>query len=735
MREEITCNHFLDALGDPDFALKIRERQPADLDSALRIALQLEVWKQDMNRHRDTARPERGRNVREISNRKPTEPTLEAMHKDLERVKKYLEFDRGPPRNPNSGGFSSDRRPDLIRHTAPSAYHAGRAPGSAATTAWSSSGQNAAGRGQRPSTYHPSVSARPPIGNGYRNGNFYRPPDPNSGCFYCGDPAHRAGDCTVSSASQQQPEPPPTPRPQPPTQQQPQRDVRPVKDHSNKQEKTCIWVKYREHKLSALIDTGSDISIAGESLADNMGWKVHPHHVKEVSVANNDTMTILGAAHVTLSVAGHDVESEILIASELDGLILGIDWLRSLGSIWWDFDQERIKFGRRDWVKLRKEATRPSKTDVYKSGPNRRSDKRGRSSFEQAKNCLPFAKRDRRTDQKQEDVIHLRRRRHLFKKALKDKGQHTTITGSITNCRQSLKPQHPDTESPSDKDIDNRNTMTVERPDETTMSSLLSHLPHRTRKFLEENTSPASKVRLLESGNVRPVPTMCAWSLWGREGTGNRADIIINEIKADVRENSCVGKEGRQRPGVAQNENFLCVRRCTVIDAGEGHQKQEAQSVNPSVESGETSIFEEEGHQKSVNSPVEYNTCCSSTLFPVSQSGSRPAVVKTEFPGEDRTSAKVDQIQHSYLGPEVVSDCDTQHQVIRFDIKRQKHQQFSSEAAAYVSEDSHRGSSMRQSSDFNPIKGTESNGNSTEEASKQFVFQRHTQGHDIVDHR
>jgi len=293
-----------------------------------------------MNRHRDTARLERGRNVREISNRKPTEPTLEAMHKDLETVKKYLEFDRGPPRNPNNGGFSSNRRPDVIRHTVPSSYRAGRAPGSAATTAWSSSGQNAAGRGQRPSTYHPSVSARPPIGNGYRNGNFYRPPDSNSGCFHCGDPAHRARDCTVSSAAQRQPDPLPMPRPQPPTQQQPQIDVRPVKDHSNKQEKTCIWVKYRQHKLSALIDTRSDISIAGENLTDNMGWKIHPHHVKEVSVANNDTMTILGAAHVTLSVAGHDVESEILIAPELDGLILGIDWLRSQGSIWWDFDKE-----------------------------------------------------------------------------------------------------------------------------------------------------------------------------------------------------------------------------------------------------------------------------------------------------------------------------------------------------------------------------------------------------------
>jgi len=43
-RETIACDYFIDALVDPDFALKVRERSPANLDSALRIALQLEVW-------------------------------------------------------------------------------------------------------------------------------------------------------------------------------------------------------------------------------------------------------------------------------------------------------------------------------------------------------------------------------------------------------------------------------------------------------------------------------------------------------------------------------------------------------------------------------------------------------------------------------------------------------------------------------------------------------------------
>ena len=162
----------------------------------------------------------------------------------------------------------------------------------------------------------------------------------------------------------------------------------------------------------------------------------------------------------------------------------------------------------------------------------------------------------------------------------------------------------------------------------------------------------------------------------------------------------CCGKEGRQR-----NENFPCVRHRTEADGGEGHQEQETQSVNPSIESGEVNDFGDEGHQKCVNSQVEYNTSFCSTLFPVSPSGSRHLVAKTEFPGEDRASAKVDQIQHLYLGPGVVNTCGTQHQVIRFDGRSdyagwQEHQMFSSKNIKCSSKSFSQGSRGTELSNF-----------------------------------
>jgi len=66
-------------------------------------------------------------------------------------------------------------------------------------------------------------------------------------------------------------------------------------------------------------------------------------------------MTILGAVRVALVVTGRSVKSEILIAPDFDGLLLGINWLCSQGRFRWDFDKGRIKFGKQDWIKLREE--------------------------------------------------------------------------------------------------------------------------------------------------------------------------------------------------------------------------------------------------------------------------------------------------------------------------------------------------------------------------------------------
>ena len=66
-------------------------------------------------------------------------------------------------------------------------------------------------------------------------------------------------------------------------------DVLPIRE---KHVKTCIELKYGGQQISALLDTGSDVSIAGEDVARKYGWVVHDHPTKNVKIANDEEMII-----------------------------------------------------------------------------------------------------------------------------------------------------------------------------------------------------------------------------------------------------------------------------------------------------------------------------------------------------------------------------------------------------------------------------------------------------------
>jgi len=58
----MACDYFIDALGNANFAVKVCERFPKDLDTELRVALQLEVWSKDVDQS-----TRRERRIREIA--------------------------------------------------------------------------------------------------------------------------------------------------------------------------------------------------------------------------------------------------------------------------------------------------------------------------------------------------------------------------------------------------------------------------------------------------------------------------------------------------------------------------------------------------------------------------------------------------------------------------------------------------------------------------------------------
>jgi len=85
-REEIACDHFTNALSDPDFALKVKERTPKSLDEALNVALRLEAWEKSVKHSRqDDDRTDRPRQKARSAGKTDT-PTVSQSPKPDARV-------------------------------------------------------------------------------------------------------------------------------------------------------------------------------------------------------------------------------------------------------------------------------------------------------------------------------------------------------------------------------------------------------------------------------------------------------------------------------------------------------------------------------------------------------------------------------------------------------------------------------------------------------------------------
>jgi len=118
---------------------------------------------------------------------------------------------------------------------------------------------------------------------------------------------------------------------------------------------TCITLRYKKRRISAIVNTGSDLTLAGTETAKKYHWKVRSCELTSVKVANGEPMIIAGFAREYLSVGSRTVMSNFYISPDLTGLIIGIDRLEQLGKFEWDFRKQQIRFDDGEWIQLRKE--------------------------------------------------------------------------------------------------------------------------------------------------------------------------------------------------------------------------------------------------------------------------------------------------------------------------------------------------------------------------------------------
>jgi len=113
VRETVAWDYFIEALDDANFALKVRKRSPKDLDSALRVALQLEVWSRDVEQ--SSRRKRRAREIKEPEKEQADQRAQETSCRATEAA--YGAAEKGPDNGAQQASrrarSSTDRGKDL----------------------------------------------------------------------------------------------------------------------------------------------------------------------------------------------------------------------------------------------------------------------------------------------------------------------------------------------------------------------------------------------------------------------------------------------------------------------------------------------------------------------------------------------------------------------------------------------------------------------------------------------
>nr|XP_028964667.1 uncharacterized protein LOC108169704 [Malus domestica] len=95
-----------------------------------------------------------------------------------------------------------------------------------------------------------------------------------------------------------------------------------------------------------LLDSGSSHNFISLSVAKQLGWKVDSKHSFEVMIANGGTIASKGCcSQIKLQIQQYEYISDFYVL-QLGGcdVVLGAQWLRTLGPILWDFDKLKMEF-------------------------------------------------------------------------------------------------------------------------------------------------------------------------------------------------------------------------------------------------------------------------------------------------------------------------------------------------------------------------------------------------------
>ena len=324
-REEIACDHFTNALSDPDFALKVKERTPKSLDEALNVALRLEAWAKSVGHSRqDEERPDRPRGKAraaaktentKMSTVSESDDRVTKLETAMTEIREQLSKIAGKP-------VSSNKATSTLG-TMSKGFPSPRVKTEAAASA----------EEKPPQSLIPGQMVGRPV---MQNVSQYQYPPVI--CYGCGLPGHIKRNCPTELGLLG-----------PPPNTLANRGSKDFRGEAN----VYIMMKLMGKKIPCLVDSGCDLTIVPKSLTDRFKYLEAKPSTRQIWAANNTAIQINGETELPFELDGRCIWTPVLISEDVEEVMLGIDWLESHKCVW-NFNTRHLTIDGQETVTLRR---------------------------------------------------------------------------------------------------------------------------------------------------------------------------------------------------------------------------------------------------------------------------------------------------------------------------------------------------------------------------------------------
>ena len=361
-RDRLGVEAFIEALNDPELICKIREREPASLQSALSTATKLEI----LHRVRDAAGPRSARPVYDDGDHesierssKRKEGRVVAKNSEASTIAQRSECAAAVDAWTNGSGILTN---ELRKQLDVAIKQKGTAEAEVCRLKAEVDALKA--RSSAPSlplaqpTYLPQfVSAAPafppthaPVANG-PTVQFATPPAdyiqtgqpvrarPNGrGCFECGDYGHFRRECPRRASRPFQPSAASVnaPSAEPNISFQARCSV---DTETRTLRRVYLTVVVKGRPFDCLLDTGCETSVIPLSMAADVCLEPVD---RKLMAANGSEIPVKGVAHIEATIGRCSVRIAALVSEHVFDPMLGIDWLENNEAVW-DFAKGRVR--------------------------------------------------------------------------------------------------------------------------------------------------------------------------------------------------------------------------------------------------------------------------------------------------------------------------------------------------------------------------------------------------------